>query len=424
MIRKIIFAVFAIVLVFLSQRCKTVEEEPDYTYSIDSVWWSDSIDANHDGFTSYRKLNFDVHLKEDVSRAIRGRVFYQPVEASEFTFYAFTEKTLAIGKNHDNILGVPVGKPNRELDRGLYNFKIEIYEEGGSRKEAATGKKDSLILYNNAFEKTETDNSYSLNVYWRDGFDNDQDGYWSYAYLVLDANNDADVTRNLEAKVYYKSASEAEYSQDNLCADLSFTITNSSPNDTVSIPVGIAPNDFDHGEYDFRVELYEKGTNTLVVISDEENTPALSNVKLETEDEDTFHFTIDKVWWTDFVDLDKDSYTSRRKLHFDVNVDRNRTFPVYAKVFEKLPDSTEYDLYDSTAYFNVTGTNTDDAYSVIVGTTKAELDSASYDFLISVFQTVNDTGEIIRYTVSSATLDTLKLQKFETAHQDSTGIKP
>ncbi len=242
--------------------------------------------------------------------------------------------------------------------------------------------------------------------------------------MVLDANNDADVTRNLEAKVYYKSASEAEYSQDNLCADLSFTITNSSPNDTVSIPVGIAPNDFDHGEYDFRVELYEKGTNTLVVISDEENTPALSNVKLETEDEDTFHFTIDKVWWTDFVDLDKDSYTSRRKLHFDVNVDRNRTFPVYAKVFEKLPDSTEYDLYDSTAYFNVTGTNTDDAYSVIVGTTKAELDSASYDFLISVFQTVNDTGEIIRYTVSSATLDTLKLQKFETAHQDSTGIKP
>ena len=424
MIRKIIFAVFAIVLVFLSQRCKTVEEEPDYTYSIDSVWWSDSIDANHDGFTSYRKLNFDVHLKEDVSRAIRGRVFYQPVEASEFTFYAFTEKTLAVGKNHDNILGVPVGKPNRELDRGLYNFKIEIYEEGGSRKEAATGKKDSLILYNNAFEKTETDNSYSLNVYWRDGFDNDQDGYWSYAYLVLDANNDADVTRNLEAKVYYKSASEAEYSQDNLYADLSFTITNSSPNDTVSIPVGIAPNDFDHGEYDFRVELYEKGTNTLVVISDEENTPALSNVKLETEDEDTFHFTIDKVWWTDFVDLDKDSYTSQRKLHFDVNVDRNRTFPVYAKVFEKLPDSTEYDLYDSTAYFNVTGTNTDDAYSVIVGTTKAELDSASYDFLISVFQTVNDTGEIIRYTVSSATLDTLKLQKFETAHQDSTGIKP
>ncbi len=96
MIRKIIFAVFAIVLVFLSQRCKTVEEEPDYTYSIDSVWWSDSIDANHDGFTSYRKLNFDVHLKEDVSRAIRGRVFYQPVEASEFTFYAFTEKPLRL----------------------------------------------------------------------------------------------------------------------------------------------------------------------------------------------------------------------------------------------------------------------------------------------------------------------------------------
>ncbi len=424
MIKKFVFFVFAIVLVFLSQKCKTVEPEPDYTYSIDSLWWSDSIDANHDGFTSYRKLNFDVHLKEDVSRTIRGRVYYQPVEASEFTFYAFSKKTLALGKDQDNIFGVPIGDPNKELERGLYNFKIEIYEEGGTRREAVTGKADSLILYNNAFEKTETDNNYSLNVYWRDGFDNDQDGYWSYAYLVLDANNDADVTRDLEAKVYYKPTSETEYSEDNLYADISFTITNSSPDDSVSIPIGIAPNDFDHGEYDFRVELYEKGTNTLIKIDDEENTPALSAVKLETDDEDTFHFTIDNVWWTDFVDLDGDSYTSRRKLHFDVNVDRNRSFPVYAKVFDKLPDSTEYNLYDSTAYFNVTGTRTDDAYSVTIGTTKAELDSASYDFLISIFQTENDTTEKILYTISGVTVDTLRLQKFETVHQDSTGIEP
>ncbi len=423
MFKKFVFLVFAIVLVLLSQKCKTVEPEPDYTYSIDSLWWSDSIDANHDGFTSYRKLNFDVHLKEDVSRPIRGRVFYQPVEASEYTFYAFSKKNIAVGNNQDNIFGVSIGDPNKELDRGLYNFKIEIYEEGGSRREAVTDKADSLILCNNAFEKTETDNNYSLNVYWRDAFDNDKDGYWSYAYLVLDANNDADVTRSLEAKVYYKSASETEYSEDNLYADINFTITNSSPDDSVSIPIGIAPNDFDHGEYDFRVELYEAGTNTLVIIDDEDNTSALKNVKLETDDEDTFHFSIDNVWWTDFVDLDHDSYTSRRTLHFDVNVDRDgQSFPVYAKVFNKSPDSTEYNLYDSTAYFNVTGSGAADAYSVTVGTPNAELDSASYDFLISIFQTENDTTEIIRYTISSVTVDTLKLQKFETAHQDSTGI--
>ncbi len=419
MIKKFVFFVLTLTFVFLSQRCKTVEEEPDYTYSIDSVWWSDSIDANHDGFTSYRRLNLNVHLKEDVSRPIRARVFYQPVEASEFTFYAFSKKTLAVGKDKDNILGVSIGSPNKELERGAYNFKVEIYEEGGSRLEAVTGKKDSLTLYNNAFEKTETDNNYSLNVYWRDAFDNDKDGYWSRAYLVLDANNDANVTRNLEAKIYYKHSSETEYSKDSLYADVNFTITNSSQDDSVSVPIGIAPNDFAHGEYDFRVELYEAGTNTLIIIDDEENTPALSGVKLETDDEDSYHFSIGKIWWTDLVDLDGDSYTSRRKLHFDVNVDREgQSFPVYAKIFDKLTDSTEYKLYDSTDYFIVTGSKADDAYSLTVGTTKAELDSASYDFLISIFQTLNDTTEIIRYTISGATVDTLKSQKFETAKQD------
>ncbi len=425
MVRKIVFTVLTLSLLFLSQRCKTVEEEPDYTYSIDSVWWSDSIDANHDGFTSYRKLNVNVHLKEDVSRPIVARIFYQPIDASDFSFYAFSEKILAVGKNGDNLIAVSIGKPNKELLHGYYNFRVDIYEEGGSRLEARTGKKDSLTLCNNAFEKTETDNNYSLNVFWKDAKDNNNNGYYSHAYLVLDADIDANVTRSLSAQIFYKPSDQmVGYAQEPYY-EILFTITGTTPDDTVSVPVGFPPDDFPRGEYDFKVELFEANeAHTLIAIAEAENTPQLKEVKFETEDEDSYHFQFANIWWSDSTDLDKDSSTSQRKLHFDVNVDEGASFSVYAKVFQKLTDSTDYHLYDSTAAFNISGASANDAYSVIVGSSKVELDSASYDFLISIYEAINDTTELLRVSASASSFDQLKSQKFETSSQDSTGVKP
>ena len=44
----------------------------------------------------------------------------------------------------------------------------------------------------------------------------------------------------------------------------------------------------------------------------------MSNQKFESEEEDSYFFTITNVWWSDSTDIDGDFYTSARKINFDV----------------------------------------------------------------------------------------------------------
>ena len=401
--------------------CNTVEQEPNYTYSIDSVWWSDSIDANANGYVSFKRLNFDVHLAENVSKFIEGRVYYKLEGASNFSFYAFSKKTEVTGNNADNLFYVSIGTPNVELQRGLYDFNIEIYERGKDKLEAATGSKDSLVLYGNKFEESSIDNNYTLSAWWDDGYDRDGDGYWRYANLVIDAGNDANVTRTMTAKIYYKDVDSTNYTLYHTISD--FTIIGQTEQDTVSWYIGKHPDDLESGLYDFRINLYEAGSNNLVKFIDQE-TPVLKDVKFETEEEDSYYFSIDKVWWSDTIDVDGDSFTQLRKLNFDVNVDRNQTYKIFAKIFVRHPDSTDYEKYDSTASFNITGSSTADAYSTFIGAPPSQLDSASYDFLISIYEDLPDTLKVVETAVSAETVELLKGQNFETTAQDTTGTNP
>ena len=86
------------------------------------------------------------------------------------------------------------------------------------------------------------------------------------------------------------------------------------------------------------------------------------------------------------------------------------------------PDSVEYEKYDSTANFQINGTNTNDSYAVAVGLSSAILDSAEYDFLISIYEppTPLDTLDFVATTISANTDSVLYRQKFETVTQDTT----
>ena len=395
MVSRLFLSLFTGLILIAAVSCNTVEQTPDYNYSIDSVWWSDSIDANVNGYVSFKRLNFNVHLAENVSRFIEGRVYYKLEEASDFSFYAFSKKTEVAGNNADNLFYVSIGSPNAELRRGLYDFNIEIYERGKDKLEAETGSKDSLALSGNKFEESSTDNNYTLSAWWDDGYDRDGDGYWRYAKLVIDAGNDANVTRTVTAKIYYKKADSTNYILYHTIPD--FTITGQTEQDTVS---------------------------WYIVKFIDQETPVLKDVKFETEDEDSYYFSIDKVWWTDSLDVDGDSYTQLRKLNFDVNVDRNQTFKIFAKIFVRHPDSTDYEKYDSTASFNITGSNTTDAYSTFIGAFPSELDSADYDFLISIYEDLPDTLQVVETAISAETVGLLKGQHFETITQDTTGTNP
>ncbi len=421
MIRKLLIPFCTAIIIIAAVSCDTVEQAPDYTYAIDSVWWSDSIDANTDGYVSFKRLNFNVHLAENATTLIEGRIYYKFNQASDFSFYAFSKQTEVKGNNTDNLFFQSIGAPNMELSRGLYDFKIDIYEQGQTKLKAATTSKDSLTLYGNKFEESSTDNNYSLSVFWEDEFDRDQNGYWRYAKLVINADNDASVTRAMDAKIFYKNADSTNY---NLYHTISnFTITAQNITDTVSWYIGKHPNDLEHGLYDFRVELYESGSNNLVMFIDQE-TPVLHNLKFETEDEDSYYYSIDNVWWTDTVDVDGDTYTELRKLNFDVNVDRNQTFSIFAKIFYRHPDSTDYEKYDSTASFNITGDAATDAFGTFVGAFPSELDSADYDFLISIYEDLPDSLQVVETAISAETVEIMNNQHFETTTQDTTGTIP
>lgn len=414
--------------------CDTVEEEPNYTYKIDSVWWSDPIDGNSDGYKQFERLNFNVQIKENTSQKVSGRVYYKLKEASGFSFYAFSEDKRIIGGSADNYLFVSIGKPNKELQRGTYDFSIEIFQTNQTDIKAEPDSIQLLALSNKQFEVSENDNTYTLNVSWINKYDRTNNGYNRRAFLVIDANNNESVKRNLDAKIYYKKSDEIEYQL--YTERLNFEINGDSDEDTVVVLIGapIIPEgdtdieqdrnvELEFGEYDFRVDLTEAGKNNLLAFVDMEN-PLLSKQKFETEEEDSYSFSLSKLWWSDSTDLDMDNYTAARKIHFEIDVDKpveqNLYAKVYMRVHEDNPDSTDYGIkYDSTSNFKIFGSNSD-PFSTWIGKDTTALDSNKYDVLISIYSvSTNDTVDVVELTLSGFLDSLLTNQNFETASQDS-----
>lgn len=416
--KNIFILISTLILITLFFSCNTVEDEPNYTYSIDSVWWSDSIDGNADGYVKFERLNFNVHLKENTSQKVTGRVYYKLKEASDFSFYAFSEDKRVLGENVDNNFFVSIGNPNKELQRGIYDFTIEIFQTNQSDVKAEPDSVQLISLSNKLFELSDFDNTYTMNISWKDKYDLNGNGYQRYSTLVIDVNNNENVTRNLDAKVYYKLSTDEEYQL--YYERTNFTISGEADTDTIQVLIGDSNGQFEYGEYDFRVDVFETGKNKLLAFQDIEN-PLLSKQKFETEDDDSYYYTISNVWWSDSTDLDSDTYTSLRKIHFDVDVDKNEKRTLFAKIYLRPydADSTDYDIvYDSTKNFSITGTTINDAFSTWIGNSTTKLDSNKYDIMISVYDALSDSLQA-EATVSSFSHTILKLQTFETASQDS-----
>lgn len=417
--RIIIFLSF-LGLLFIFFSCDTVEEPQNYTYKIGGVWWSDAIDGNLDGYPQYERLNFIVLLKENTSQNVNGRVYYKLKEASGFSFYAFSQDKRIVGNNKKNNFFVSIGSPNKKLQRGIYDFTIEIYQNNQPDIKAKPDSLQLVTLSNRPFESSASDYNLTLKINWTNQVDRNGNGYLRSASLIIDANIDKAVSKNLDAKLYYKKSTENNfqfyYERNN------FEITGDTDVDTIMIPVGVTNIELKKDEYDFKVDIFEAGKKDLLAFEDMEN-PLLSKQKFETEDDDSYYYTISNVWWSDSTDLDNDTYTSSRKIHFDVDVDKNETRALFAKIYLRpsADDSSDYEtFYDSTANFSITGTNNNDAYSVWIGKNNTvALDSNKYDFLISVYDALVDSPQVVEASISAFTTNTLSKQKFETASQDS-----
>lgn len=408
--------IYIIFILIIISACSTTDEERDYTYSISKAWWSDSLDSNTDGYVQQKTLNFSVLLIENVSRNINARVYYKRADGSSFSFYAYTLEKVVQGGNIENDLSIKIGKPNKELNRGMYDFLIEVYEINNSRMEASTEGIDSTILYNNAFESFGEDKTYEITSWWTDSFDGSNNGFWRYSRLNIDIDVDDGSSKIVDANILYRDSASTEYNSYYNFSGIE--VNGITTADSVSLMVGKGLGELSHNIYDFKIELYEHETHQLVAYSDESD-PNMNDIKFETEDEDTYYFSIVSVLWSDAVDSDGDGFMSSRKLTFNVDVDKPVECPLIAKFFIRDPDTSDYQIYDSTGIFNIYGATEIDEFTFTVGNSQVKLDSNYFDFLISVYEVDADTAGRAAAYISANFESTLADQQFETAEQDS-----
>lgn len=403
-----------ILLYIIAVSCNPTVTEEIYSYSFKKVWWSDVIDGNQDGYAQFKRLNFNINIAEQVTRKIQARVYYKLKNSSSFTFYGVTQETEVIGNNTDNNLFYSIGAPNKELNRGYYDFSVEIFEANNSKLAAKTDSSKTALL-NNAFEESNNDNSFTIKYSWSDIYDRNNNNYWRYATMNIDINNDKNLTKTVDVNIYYKKAEST-----------TFTLLKSIDNyqvigqtaDTIKYVFGQPELKLTKGEYDFRIEVLRSDINTLVALKDQDD-PLLNNIKFESVDDDSYYYSIQRVWWTYPVDLDADGFTQNRMLNFDVDVDKDENRTLFAKIYVLHPDSTDYALYDSTADFIIKGTTALDKYSVGIGSLKTELDSSRYDILISIYDALASKQKV-EITTSGSSDTTLYKQKFESVKQDTT----
>ena len=407
-------AFILIILFIIAASCNPTVNEIDYNYSIKKVWWSDVLDGNQDSYAQFKRLNFNINLSEQVTRKIQARIYYKLKGSSSFTFYGATPETEVLGNNTDNNLFYSIGAPNKELNRGYYDFSIEVSEINNSRLEVKTDSSQTALL-NNAFEESNNDNSYSIKYWWSDIFDNNNNNYWRYATMNIDIDNDNNLTKTVDVNIYYKKSDVATYT---LFKSINDYKVIGQTADTIKFVFGKPELKLTKGEYDFRIEVLRSDINILVALKDQED-PLLNNIKFESEDDDSYYYSIHRVWWSNPVDLDADGYTQNRMLNFDVDVDKNEDRTLFAKIYVLHADSTDYALYDSTSNFIIHGSTELDKYTVGIGSVKTELDSSRYNILISIYDALASKQKV-EISTSGSSDTTLYKQKFESVKQDTT----
>jgi len=257
------------------------------SYNIYSANMSDVEDNDGDGYSRYRKLNYDVDASSG-THTLYSKVYYKSESSSSYSLY-FTSNNFDITDNaSDDAYWIALGSPNPELSHGSYDFKIEIYDASNDQKVASLDAGADSDLAGELFETASEDGESTLtyNIYsadMSDVEDNDGDGYSRYRKLNLDVDASSG-THTIYAKVYYKLESESTYSF--YFTSGNFDITESSSNDAFWIAIGSPNPELSHGSYDFMIEIYDASNDQMVASLDAGSDADLAGELFETASED------------------------------------------------------------------------------------------------------------------------------------------
>jgi hypothetical protein len=138
------------------------------------------------------------------------------------------------------------------------------------------------VLTDVPLEEDITDAALTIyDAYFDNAVDNDQDGYASEADLVVDVDVNRGVQTNVYLVIYQKLYNSSSYNL--LAVTEIFTINGASSADAVALTL----NDFPHGLYDFRIDVYYDVGSYIEDTDEASSDPDLNDIQLETAAEDT-----------------------------------------------------------------------------------------------------------------------------------------
>jgi len=414
---KILITFVAIIAIVIIHSCKK-DEAVVYHYSFYSVNWDDIVsDSDADNYVTSGILNCLVNLEENVTRKIYANVYYKLISSEEYIFYCSTNLITFDGTSSPLFIQIPIGSAQTELAYGTYDFVVEIFEDGADSPSATTAT-DITFKATKNFERLADDQVYSVTATWKNDIDLTGDGYVRSSVLYYDVNILNNLEKNVYAEIYIKNVDSSKWKLINTSGE--FSIVGNQSNDADSVQIGLQPDELRNGQYNFKILIYEYGSFFPVAAIDNQTSNALNAKKFQTLFDDSYYYNIatNSIIWKSVRDIDGDSYLDSAVLEFDVNVDKQATRDVFAKIYVKNHDSTNYNGYDSTNLFRITYNNSSDKQQMVVKSSKIYsvhklyLDSAFYDFTISIFEkSAKGPGIQVYSTDSTETL--LIKQKFE-----------
>ena len=420
---RIFLALGLISLILLNPACK--KEEIDYTYDIlDIQWADDGLDFDQDGYITSRNLQFSVSLLEKETRDIEIKVYYKLSETKEYVFYSSTDIVGVVGGENTPVL-IKLGL-NPELTKGMYSFLIEVYETDNNRIEA------SKEIENMLFERLATDQNYELEAWWTDQYDYDFDEFPRSANLHINVNVTNEVKKNVKVEVLYKKALIDSAYTSYFKSD--YYEISAADDDVIVVETDDLPRDMGQGPYDFKIIVMEKNVFSPVLIYDGELASSLNLVPFESEWEDFYHYSLnlENTKWVQEVDADGDGFVVSRILRLDMDIEKDETVSIKAKVYRRPvireidedndDDDDDFVLIDSTKYFQISGASISDTIWLPIGNYIADstlmMDSAKWEIMLSIFEVVpNDTIEF-RYAIDSIDNTFFRNLKFELGLED------
>jgi hypothetical protein len=353
-----------------------VEFEPPsedlLTFLIPTASWSNEVDEDGDGYTRYRKLQYQIKRSSLPSQSVNVtvKVFKKLSSSSTYALWS-TFPNHNMDSNIENI-STEVGN----LEHGIYDFKIELYNNDDGGKLVA--ERDYYLdsdLYQEKFETASQDNPVTLSSITISGPTTVNEN--SSANYTCTANYSDGSTQNVTSSASWSENSS--YATINSSGVLTTSSVSSDKSCTITASYG------------------GKSDTYNVTIKDIPPT-----------------FNISNAFWGTEVDEDTDGYTQARRLYFDINVSSG-THLIYAKIYVKESSESNGSLYFTTGNFQVSSNGTT-RQNVIIGLPNTELSHNVYDFWIYIyFEGDASTLDLLRWDEDSD----LFQEKFETASQDN-----